>query len=160
MAVCAAWFSTQRSQAEPCLEICPCRTVRSEPRTVIAGFGFLLGVKRDLPRPDPVTMQLAPAQATTITLSVRIPETAPVRLEYSGTCVLLSDGHCHAAPVILDVAQIAATVTGLSAAKFGRLVMGARAAALEGTPLVGTAARMASWADRLLVPVVATNVAA
>ena len=34
LAVCAAWFSTHRSQAEPCLEMCPCRTVRSEPRTV------------------------------------------------------------------------------------------------------------------------------
>jgi len=33
LAVCAAWLSTQRSQAEPCLEMCPCRTVRSEPRT-------------------------------------------------------------------------------------------------------------------------------
>ena len=34
LAVCAAWFSAHRSQAEPCLEMCPCRTVRSEPRTV------------------------------------------------------------------------------------------------------------------------------
>src|SRR6266568_1951116 len=34
LAVCAAWFITQRSHAEPCLEMCPCRTFRSEPRTV------------------------------------------------------------------------------------------------------------------------------
>src|SRR6201985_3507907 len=34
LAVCADWFGTQGSQAEPCLEMCPCRTVRSEPRTV------------------------------------------------------------------------------------------------------------------------------
>src|SRR5262249_7338365 len=34
LAVWAAGLSTQRSQAEPCLEMCPCRTVRSEPRTV------------------------------------------------------------------------------------------------------------------------------
>ena len=72
----------------------------------------------------------------------------------------IRDDNLSAAPVVLDIAQIAATVTGLTAARFGRLVMGARAAALEGTPLVGTAARMASWADRLLLPVVATNVAA
>ena len=30
----AAWFMAHRSQAEPCLAMCPCRTVRSEPRTV------------------------------------------------------------------------------------------------------------------------------
>ena len=34
MAVCAAWLRTQRSHAEPCLEMWPCRTDRSEPRTV------------------------------------------------------------------------------------------------------------------------------
>ena len=34
MAVCAAWFIAHRSHAEPCLEMCPCRTFRSEPRTV------------------------------------------------------------------------------------------------------------------------------
>ena len=34
LAVWAAWLSTHRSQAEPCLEMCPCRTLRSEPRTV------------------------------------------------------------------------------------------------------------------------------
>ena len=34
LAVCAAWLSTHRSQAEPCFEMCPCRTARSEPRTV------------------------------------------------------------------------------------------------------------------------------
>ena len=34
LAVCAAWFMAHRSQAEPCLEMRPCRTFRSEPRTV------------------------------------------------------------------------------------------------------------------------------
>jgi hypothetical protein len=29
-----AWLSTHRSHAEPCLKMCPCRTLRSEPRTV------------------------------------------------------------------------------------------------------------------------------
>ncbi len=65
-----------------------------------------------------------------------------------------------AAPVILDIAQIAASVTGLSAARFGKLVVAARTAAVEGAPLVGPAARMVDWADRLLVPLVATNIAA
>jgi hypothetical protein len=33
LAVCAASHSTHRTQAAPCLEMCPWRTVRSLPRT-------------------------------------------------------------------------------------------------------------------------------
>jgi len=29
LAVWAAWFRTHRSHVEPCLEVCPCQTVRS-----------------------------------------------------------------------------------------------------------------------------------
>jgi hypothetical protein len=44
------------------------------------------------------------------------------------------DGNMSAAPVILDIAQIAASITGLCAARFGKLVIAAPTAAVEGAP--------------------------
>ena len=72
------------------------------PRTVHAGFGFLLGVKRDLPKPEPLILRTAPGESTTIVFRIPIAETTPIRTEYVGMCVLVSEGHCYAAPVNLD----------------------------------------------------------
>jgi hypothetical protein len=46
LAVCAAWFMTHRSHAEPCLEMFPCRTLRSEPRTVGVSPAQLASLRR------------------------------------------------------------------------------------------------------------------
>lgn len=63
--------------------------------------------------------------------------------------------------VLLDVAQIVAAITGIGALASGRILSVARVAAAESTPLRGpTWALLAGWAQRIVVPLAATNVAA
>jgi hypothetical protein len=70
-------------------------------RIVHTGFAFQLGVKRDLPRTEPSTLRLAAGETTTIVYHLPITETTPERNEYTGMCVLVSEGHCHASPATL-----------------------------------------------------------
>jgi hypothetical protein len=77
------------------------RNTTAAPRTVHTGFAFQLGVKRDLPRPEPSTSRLAAGEATTIVFHLPITETAPEHNEYTGMCVLVSEGHCYTSPATL-----------------------------------------------------------
>ena len=84
----------------------------------------------------------------------------------SGTssAINLADGIKHdnleSTTVILDVANIVASLAGVSILAAGRIVGSARVAAATGQPLAGRAAQIAVLADRFYIPVVATNIGA
>ncbi|MEO6897940.1 MAG: DUF4157 domain-containing protein [Caldimonas sp.] len=69
-------------------------------------------------------------------------------------------GHLDAETVVLDVAQIVAGLAGASAMASGRITSAAAELALSGKPLAGGASLIASWADRLFVPLTATTAVA
>ncbi len=70
-----------------------------------------------------------------------------------------TEGTLTGTQAVLDIAQIIAAVSGLGALRAGMLVRGATIAAAEGAPLTGSAALLASWASRLVIPLAATNLA-
>ncbi|WP_162292539.1 eCIS core domain-containing protein [Candidatus Promineifilum breve] len=61
---------------------------------------------------------------------------------------------------ILDIAQIVASLAGVSALRAGRVVQGAMTSAKSGTPLMGKAAEYAVHMNKVYVVAVGTNVAA
>ncbi|HEV7681140.1 MAG TPA: DUF4157 domain-containing protein [Pyrinomonadaceae bacterium] len=70
-------------------------------------------------------------------------------------------GTATAGSVALDIAQIVAAFTGIGALGSGRILSVARVAAADSAPLTGARwALMATWAQRVVVPLAATNVAA